>query len=380
MKKVWFGIGIVIIVGLLLLTTRFSAFLQMEEDGHAVLTDSVVSMLMRDPLDEKITESVEMHDFESMQWIYSRGSEYYIGEKKKEQIDLNFPFYINDGAALLFTQSLGNLYNSEFEEEDVYNGLVINDGISYNPGGERADAGKFLFYQTSNGLFLNLVGITYYDSLEEREIKPNSIIYFTVDHMTYYEYVDGNLIYQCATRIQEDSRFCVDGEWMDYYDLLLKLHVIYEPGQKEETVSQAVIPEYPEESTPLVSANTTIEEESTTPEEEKEETPKEEKEHQNVAQLPQEEENDPYIPDVPRRPTNHRPPSRPSNALPLGVRPDSLRPDRQTVAEPVVQKLCETDSYNWNAGSKSLPHYHSGLCIRSLQKNSCRKKNPNRIL
>ena len=88
MKKVWLGIGAIVIIILLLLQTRFTQFLRLDNSGYAVETGEVKQLLFTDPNEEEfVGKDIPYHAFESMEYIYQRGNSYYLGEKKKTEID-----------------------------------------------------------------------------------------------------------------------------------------------------------------------------------------------------------------------------------------------------------------------------------------------------
>lgn len=235
MKKFGFSVGLVIIIILLLLQTRFNVFLQVDTEGYAIRSNTVKSMLLTDP-DELIEEdTIELYTYNPLDYIYSRAGSYYMGENKKTQIDMTFPLYVNGGAGLYFTGNNGTLFDVDYETADVYQGLYTTGVNTYNPGGDRADGVDFVFYGTGNGFFYNLGSFTYFERGKEREVSPNSAIYFTDSYFTYCEPEGDVLNYQVARFMTDNTKVIVNGEEMPYHELLVRLGVVSDkkPGKYE---------------------------------------------------------------------------------------------------------------------------------------------------
>lgn len=362
MKKIWLGIGAVVIVILLLLQTKFNIFMRVEDGGYAVDGSSVKHMLMSDPEEEQDIVEVPYYRFEALDYIYQRGNSFYMGENKKTQVDLAFPFYIKDSAGIMFTGNSGTLFDLQFDEAEVYQGLRSSERIAYNPGGERADATEYLFYGMQSGLFINLDTISYEDRGEERQIAMNSIIYFCEDYFTYCEPDGDKGIYQICKTIQADDIVTINGAEETYRDLLIKLHVISEKRNKlsnkpEEPDLEIPNQEYPaggpvdapeKDEADKLSGEETEKEKKEEKEEKEESVEKKEKEAKDKteasgasasrpAQQPQQSSGTPAKPSRPQTGSGSGSGSNQQGSM--GVRPDYMRPDKRPTGEgdpPVV--------------------------------------------
>jgi len=235
MKKIWFALGIVVITILLLLQTRFSVFLQLHSEGYAIKSNTVKSMLLANPDEELETLSTQLYTYNPLDYIYSRAGSYYMGEEEKTQVDLSFPLYINGGAGLYFINNSGTLFDVDYQKADVYEGLSVTHGETYNPGGDRADPIDFLFYSTGNGFFYNLKTITFDEKGVNREVTANSAIYFTESYFAYCE-PDGDMMnYQIARYINNDSKVEVNGEELTYHELLVRLGIASDKVAKADS-------------------------------------------------------------------------------------------------------------------------------------------------
>jgi len=244
MKKIWFGIGAVIIIILLLLQTKFNIFLRLDYDGYATPEKSVKALLLSNPEELVEEDTVALYPFEPLEYIYSRGNSYYLGEEKKSAIDLSFPLLINGGSGIWFVDDSSTLFDIDYDEYSTYRALTVSDRLSYNPGGEQADGTEFLFASLRNGFFVNLDSVKFDDKGTEREISTNSFIYFTEEYFTYLEQEeDGTLRYQICRNTPANARVTVNDEDMTYHELLVRLHIISDKIDKNTPVDTPPVEE-----------------------------------------------------------------------------------------------------------------------------------------
>ena len=354
MKKIWLGIGAAVIVILLLLQTKFNVFMRLEQNGYAIADSEIKKTLMLNPEEVSGDVAFSYYRFEALDYIYQRGNTYYMGEKKKQEIDLGFPLYVNGGAGILFTDNSGTLFDVDFEAAESYSGLTVSEGISYNPGGDRADAAEFIFCGLSNGMFINLDTLSYEDRGEMREVDRNSIIYFNEEYFTYSEQSSGEGNYQVCRNINADDIVSIHGQELTYRELLLKLQVIGEKklrASKSPEATQPVATMTPElaelEESEVLEAEEERQEKEEKEKEEKEKTEKEKtektKEPKSTPQKNERENN--TTQQVPQQnPAPNAPGSQPQSPQgqpstsqpPRGTRPDNLRPDKDVPKEPTV--------------------------------------------
>jgi len=339
MKKIWLGIGAIVIIILLLLQTRFTEFLRLDNSGYAVETGKVKQLLLADPNEEEfVGEDVPLTAFEALEYVYQRGNSYYLGEKKKTEIDMDFPMLISDGAGILFTDNESILFDVEFEEYETYRGLMMSDKVAYNPGGERADANEYLFAQMSNGLYTNLTPMTFEDNGELREVTMNSFICFRENYFTYMEPVNGISVYQRCNRIAEDDIITINEEEYTYRELLLLLNAL---SERKEKTYPTVSPEVPEVEIPEIEVAGKEETVPDTLVEEIEESEEEEEEAEAEEEEDDTKQKEKKKSTSKRTSTAKKNPSKKSSSSKgsskgskqqgsMGVRPDSARPDKVT--------------------------------------------------
>ncbi len=345
MKKVWLGIGCIFIAVLLLLQTRFTVFMRLDNNGYAVETGTMKQFLMANPNEEEfVGENVTLQAFATLDEIYRRGNSYYLGEKKKTQIDLDFPMLINGGAGILFVDAESVLFDVNYEQYSTYTGLMMSDKLAYNPGGARADANEYLFTRAGNGIFMNLTPVTYMEHKQQREIAVNSYIAFREEYLVYYEQKEGEGIYQRSLNIKPEAVFTVNGEDMTYYQLLIKLGVITpdkeRPGKDDDKKEEEEI------ELPVNDQGSTGELGDQDPNYETipgEDIDNEDKDDKDKDDKDKDDDKKPQNPPRPATPGT-RPPASGNNSNDeeppskgdgnrqegsMGVRPDSARPDKQ---------------------------------------------------
>jgi len=243
MKKIWFGIGAVVIIILLLLQTRFNIYMQLDDDGYAIQDKTVKTLLMANPDEDVEEDTVPLCQFKPLDYIYTRGNTYYLGEEKKVPIDMSFPLLINGGAGVWFEDDSATLFDIYYDEYTTYRGLTITERISYNPGGDRAAADEYLFAGLKNGYFINLDGFSVNDNGMTREVSMNSIINFTEDYFIYCEQEEEQLRYQIVKNIPQNALVTVNGEELTYHQLLLNLRVITDKKEKINPDDEQIIEE-----------------------------------------------------------------------------------------------------------------------------------------
>ena len=239
MKKIWFGIGAAVIVALLLLQTRFKTYMQVDYNGYAIEDETVRTMLLADPDAENRVESADLYSFNVLDYIYSRGNSYYMGEGKKTKVDLSFPLLINGGAGVWFLDDTATLFNTNYERFSTYSGLTVSERVSYNPGGERAADDEYYFAGLKNGFFVNLDSFSISQGTE-KQIPMNSMIYFTETYFAYCELDDDSVTCKVIDNIRPDAPVTVGDEELTYKQLLINLRVLYDVPEKNVNEDEIV--------------------------------------------------------------------------------------------------------------------------------------------
>ncbi len=215
-------VGVILIGILMIVQTRFKEYFRLNNDGFAVVTDTVTKYLSIDPSQEDVETLVAMNPFEALEYLYTQGGKYFLGQDEKVQIDTSYPVYMNQGNLLQLLDGTAILFDEDYEKESTYQGLYLQDGYAYNQDGEMADAAHYLFLGMNNGNFVNFETITYTLKNEELDINQNSLVHFDDDFFSYYEYEKGELVYKYCISVNDSFKLKVD-ETEYTYDALMKL-------------------------------------------------------------------------------------------------------------------------------------------------------------
>lgn len=214
--------GVVLIAVLMILQTRFKESVRLNNDGFAVISNTITEYLNINPAEEEVEDLVKMQGFNAMDYIYTQGGKSFLGDKKKVEIDTSYPLYINQGAILQLVDDSAILFDQDYEREETYKGLYMQGGYAYNRDGEKADFCKYHFMGMKNGNFINFDTITYNLKNEELDINENSLIHFDSDYFAYFEYDEGELLYKYCISVNDSFKLKV-GDKEYTYDELLKL-------------------------------------------------------------------------------------------------------------------------------------------------------------
>ena len=215
-------VGVVLIAVLMILQTRFKEYFRLNNDGYAVVGNSITEYLSINPSEEEVEDLVLMQSFEASEMLYTQGGKFFLGDKEKVEVDTTYPVFLNQGAILQLIDGSGVLFDTNYEKEETYQGLYIEGGYAYNVDGQKADHSAYKFLGMSNGNFVNFEDITYSLKGEKLDINENSLIHFDADYFSYYEFEKGKLIYKYCVSVTDTFKLQVGG--IEYtYDELLKL-------------------------------------------------------------------------------------------------------------------------------------------------------------
>ncbi len=236
-------VGVILIGILMILQTRFKEYFRLNNDGFAVVSNTVTEYLSIDPNEEDVEKIISLKSFDALEYLYTQGGKIFLGEDKKVEVDTSYPVYMNQGAVLQLIEGTGILYDEDYERVETYQGLYIEGGYAYNVDGQKADPVRYLFLGMNNGNFVNFDEITYHLKNEEYDINENSLVHFEADYFSYYEYEKGELVYKYCVSVNDSFKLKV-GETQYTYDELLKLlglrseYASFDGIEKDENVEE----------------------------------------------------------------------------------------------------------------------------------------------
>lgn len=248
---VLFNFLIIISLILYIIYLRFIPYTTLEYSGYAVSGKDIISNLLNTNFDsEQNIKALQVKDQDS---IYENLDSYYLGASKKDNININYPIYINNSLALYNLSPKMSLITDDFQRVQGYAGTTLTSGELYNASTlQRADYNEYILLKNSDNLYINAKNFKIKTSANEYTIKMNSIINFTSDIITYYSLKDGEFIYNKILDIDNNSQVTIEdyNKTYTYKNFLKNLGIIKEGNKvtsnndnkdkKEENKTQKV--------------------------------------------------------------------------------------------------------------------------------------------
>lgn len=243
MKKAIVPLGIIVLLifGVFMYVNRFTLFHTVEMEGIVFDTTDITTNLTGGVTKEsgKITyKNVKINDN-----IYKSGKKYYIGEENKKNVVIDYPIITNDSSSILILSENGNFVDEKFNKTITYKNTIISEGILYNGVDySKADDTKYIFVESSNGVYMNLADIELFQNKREHLIPTHSFIYFEHSFLRYYYENNGNYSFKEIVAIQDTDKIKINGQEYDYYDFLIYLGVL-EPKTDKYDPEPEITPE-----------------------------------------------------------------------------------------------------------------------------------------
>ena len=248
MKKV--GLIVAFLSLIVLFYLGFLRYIQVDEikmSGYGISSTQIKQNLQANEIEEN-HQNLSLVFVSEYEPVYQRGNEYYIGEKKKESINLNYPIISEDGSRVLNQSSEVKGITNEYEKVNLYKNAVLANGEIYHiDDGEKAEEEKYIFLEIEPNIYMSLQDITIKTNTTEYTIKKNSYVFFEENFIRYYNYDENTYQYFSYDDLDAKSEVTVMSEKTTYEDFLIKLG-IKEPV--EENISQEEIPNEEIEETP----------------------------------------------------------------------------------------------------------------------------------
>ena len=139
-------------------------------------------------------KNIDLAKIEEQGTIFKKLNSYFIGNKEKTEIDLNYPIYINDKNTIYNLSQDITLISKEFEKVAGYPNISISDGKVYNGNSlERADSKEYIFLRTKEGIYINLKEIKVNTTVNEYIVPVNSLVVLEENAIRYY-FVSNNIL------------------------------------------------------------------------------------------------------------------------------------------------------------------------------------------
>ena len=266
-----FNFLIIILLLTYIIYLRFIPYTTLEYNGYAVSGKDIAANLLDTNFDsDHNIKALQVKDQDS---IYENLNSYYLGASKKDNINLNYPIYINNSLALYNLSPKMKLITDNFQEVQGYTGTTLTSGELYNANTlQRADYYNYILLKNSDNLYINTKDFNIKTATNEYTIKMNSIINFTSDFITYYSLENGEFIYNKILDVDNNSQVTIAdyNKTSTYKDFLKNLGITKEENKtgskdknknkKEENKTQSTNEVKKENKTENSTANETPEE------------------------------------------------------------------------------------------------------------------------
>ena len=237
-------IGLIIIVVLITLIyfifLKYSPIMNFKYEGYAISGKEITENLLSGDSSDNNSNSntnknIELTKIEEQGTIFKKLNDYFVGNKEKTEINLNYPIYIN-GNSSLYNLSEGNtLISKDFEEISGYPNLSISEGKIYDGNNlERADAKEYIFVKTTDNIYINLYEIKVKTTANEYTIPVNSIIAFTENTIRYYSINNNVLVFNQINDIDNNSNVEIVENSYTYEELLTRLGILQDESNNTE--------------------------------------------------------------------------------------------------------------------------------------------------
>ena len=260
-------IAVILVIGLIYtIFLKYSPIMNFKYEGYAVSGKEITEKLIGE--EETEGEDIELTKIEEQGRIFKKLSKYFVGNKEKTEINLNYPIYINGNSSIYNLSEESVLISKDFERIAGYPNLSIAEGKVYDGNSlERTDGKEYIFVETADKIYINLQEIKIETTANEYIIPSNSIIGFTEKEVRYYSVKNNVLVFNQIKDVDENTRVEIVENSYTYEEILTKLGII---GKQEENTEQK---EETEENIIKEDTSSNVNEEKTEQlEEEKEET------------------------------------------------------------------------------------------------------------
>ena len=198
---------------------KYSPIMNFKYEGYAIKGKEITENLLGASKnseesdtqnDGENNQNIGLAKIEEQGTIFKKLGTYFIGNKEKTEIDLNYPIYINDKNTIYNLSKEIMLISKDFEQVSGYPNISITDGKVYNGNSlERADSKEYIFAKTEEEIYINLKEIKINTTANEYTIPANSLIAFEENEIKYYSLADNILLFNKINDIDYNSQVTI---------------------------------------------------------------------------------------------------------------------------------------------------------------------------
>ena len=225
-KPQFLVIGLVVIIAVISLIyfifLKYSPVMNFKYEGYGISGKQITENLLgasgdkenrdsqKSNLSDNDGKNASLAKIEEQGTIFKKLNSYFIGNKEKTEIDLNYPIYINDKNTIYNLSQGITLISKKFEQVAGYPNISITDGKVYNGNSlERSDSKEYIFARTNEGIYINLKEIKIITTANEYVLPANSLIAFEEKEIRYYTHQNNTLIFNEIKDIDYNSQVVI---------------------------------------------------------------------------------------------------------------------------------------------------------------------------
>ncbi|MFR8146815.1 MAG: hypothetical protein ACLU8Y_08255, partial [Clostridia bacterium] len=225
-KPQFLVIGLVVIIAVISLIyfifLKYSPIMNFRYEGYGISGKQITENLLgasgdkenidsqNSDLSDNDGKNASLTKIEEQDTIFKKLNSYFIGNKKKTEIDLNYPIYINDKNTIYNLSQSITLISKNFEQVAGYPNISITDGKVYNGNSlERADSKEYIFAKTEEGIYINLKEIKIETTANEYVLPVNSLIVFEENGIRYYSIQNNILVFNEIKDVDYNSQVII---------------------------------------------------------------------------------------------------------------------------------------------------------------------------
>ena len=225
-KPQFLVIGLVVIIAVISLIyfifLKYSPVMNFKYEGYGISGKQITENLLgaygdkenRDSQKSNLSDNdgkkASLAKIEEQGTIFKKLNSYFIGNKEKTEIDLNYPIYINDKNTIYNLSQRITLISKQFDQVAGYPNISITDGKVYNGNSlERSDSKEYIFARTNEGIYINLKEIKIITTANEYVLPANSLIAFEENEIRYYTHQNNTLIFNKINDVDYNSQVVI---------------------------------------------------------------------------------------------------------------------------------------------------------------------------
>ena len=227
-------IAIVVLIALIyIIFLKYSPIMNFKYEGYAIsgkeITENLLGSSNSSDARANASKNIELTKIEEQGTIFKKLNDYFVGRKEKQEINLNYPIYINNNNMIYNLAEDTKLISKNFEEISGYPNLSISEGKIYDGNNlERADGKEYIFARNKDGIYINLKKIKINTTANEYVIPSNSIIAFEKETIIYYNIQENILVFNEIKDVDSNSKVEIVENNYTYKELLTRLGILVE--------------------------------------------------------------------------------------------------------------------------------------------------------